>query len=129
LVKINIKTISIGLVTYAILWILTYKVLFDSLRQIPSTDNQVLLFDLIWKYILCLPYIGAGFVAGYISKNKGMLYGFMVGILGALLVSGTAHYLSNYPVRGSSQLVWDLSLGVILCWLGGAVGQLIWKNR
>jgi hypothetical protein len=90
----------------------------------------MLFWGIFW--ILTVFMLGTGgYIAGWIAGERGLLHGFVVGLLGAFVVGGAVQLIFPviFVIENSSPIVGYFVPSAVLTTMGGGIGELFRRRR
>jgi len=94
------------------------------------TPGAMLFWAVFWLLTVFMLATG-GYISGWLAGERGLLHGFVVGLVGALFVGGTLQLvLPHFIIEESgSPIIGYLMPSVVLTTMGGGIGELFKRRR
>ncbi len=122
--------IAVGLLSYFVI-----RYASEVLDRHTSTSGLLSFWVVVSAFTSMLVTLLPGFIAGWISCNRGLLSGFVVGLVGSGCYSALAGTAAQYFSAGSNQAVlvtWFFAMCIVVGVFGAAAGgaaQLLRSNQ
>lgn len=124
LAELRIRALIVGTVVYIASVVVTTLML-----TVVANWNEGIFQTQIFRVIFWIAGVAmlatGGFVAGWVAKERGLLHGFVVGLVGGIIVGGilqwflpTSEEISTTPIFGY------VATSLLLTTLGGGIGEL-----
>ena len=126
LTKLQMRALLIGLAAYIGSFLIASMLLtVDANLRSDTGPSPALFWVAFWLGGIFMLSAG-GFVSGWIAGERGLLHGFVVGLLGALCVGGAIELvLLGFSVDiGVSAIIGYLLPSAVLTTMGGGIGEL-----
>ena len=132
LTKLQIRALGVGVFIY-VLAVLGFSVLGTIGANIGPLSglSEFPLFWLVFWVASTAALMAGGIAAGWVAGEKGLLHGFVVGLVGAMTVGLILHTLFLLLRFGdvSSPIPGYILASAIFTTLGGSVGELYHRRR
>lgn len=131
LTKLQIRALLLGFLAYIGAFVIASVLLTVDANLRSGTGSSSGLFWLVFWLGGIFMFSAGGFVAGWIAGERGLLHGFVVGLLGALSIGGAIELLlfsSSFEI-GVSVVIGYLLPSAVLTTMGGGIGELFKRRR
>jgi len=131
LTELRVRSLLLGLVCYLSAWLLVAFSLSVYATLTMSHEETTRLSGPIISVVTVLMFTSGGIVAGFSAGERGLLHGFVVGLMGGLIIASAISILfsgEGYPSLRANAAGYVLP-SVILTTLGGAVGAFLKRKR